>query len=198
MELDYLKKPWQQATEKSRPADTNIMELIQNKSYGPVATLKNRFKKQMIIIPLLFSFVLVQLSWHHNIYYNISFWLFLIAGIAMSGYFLYSYLLISKLQHMEHPVKANLEKQVNLLEKGYKWRLMGVRTLFVVYIILLEMLMYYKQEPSLVKWYAQPLAIRLLCYAALAIAFFFITRIVVNYKYGKHIRYLKELVQQMQ
>lgn len=198
MELDDLKKPWQQATEKSKPSDTDIMKLIQNKQYGPAASLKKRFRKQLIIIPLLLALIIPNLSRHHDLFSDVLFWCFIGTGIAMCLYFLHSYRLTSSMQNMERPVKANLEKQVAVLEKGFNRRLRIVRILVVFYIVSLEALLYLKQEPSLVKWYAQPPGIRLLCYAGFVTAFFFASKIIVNYKYGKHIRSLKELVGQMQ
>ena len=55
MELDDLKQTWKQ-TPIHKPVNTDIMELIQHKSYGPVNALKKEFLKQirlMIILPIL-------------------------------------------------------------------------------------------------------------------------------------------------
>jgi len=48
MELDDLKQQWDQADQLQKPKNQNIMKLIQNKSYGPVAELKRSYKRQIM------------------------------------------------------------------------------------------------------------------------------------------------------
>jgi len=197
MELDDLKKSWKESTENIPPAN-NIMELIHNKSNGPLAILKKRFRKRLILLPLMVAFVIINLSRHHAIFSDALFWCFIAFCIMMCGYFLFSYRLMHHFKYMETEVKANLERQVKTLEKIYRVRLIIIRAFSVLYIVLLEVLLYYNQEPSLVKWYAQPLFIRLSGYAAVLVILFFVSKYVLNHKYGRHIKYLKELVGQMQ
>ena len=198
MELDDLKQPWKQSTENINLSNNNIMELIQNKSYGPIASLKRRFRKQLIILPVVVAILAIQLSRQHDIFSDVLFWCYVVICLLICGYFYFSYHLVSNMQCADCMVKANLEKQIHMLEKGYKWRLIVIRLLFVFFIVLLEVMLYFQQEPSLVKWYAQPLGIRLLGYAGLTALFYVASKLIMNRKYGKHIRYLKELVQQMQ
>lgn len=40
MELDDLKQTWKQAEKMYKPKNQTILELIQNKSNGPIAALK--------------------------------------------------------------------------------------------------------------------------------------------------------------
>jgi len=198
MELDELKQPWQQSAENIKPSTTNIMELIQNKNYGPVAQLKHRFRKQTVLILIVACIVTMNLSRHHDVFSDALFWFYIVFCIAIAGYFYCNYRLVSRMQYMDDMVKSNLEQQVHLLETGLKWRLIITRVLFVVFLIFMEVLLYFHQEPSLVKWYAQPLLVRLSAYTALTVAFYFLTKYVFRYKYGRHIEYLKKLVQQMQ
>lgn len=198
MELDELKQSWKQSTENINLSNTNIMELIQNKSYGPIASLKRRFRKQLIILPVVVALLAIQLSRHHAIFSDILFWCYVVICLLICGYFYFSYRLVSNMQCADCMVKANLEKQIHMLAKAYKWRLIVMRLLFIFFIVLLEVMLYFQQEPSLIKWYAQPLSVRLLCYAGLVVLFYVVSKLILNRKYGKHIRYLKELVQQMQ
>ncbi len=198
MELDDFKQPWKDSTEKINPLNINIMELIQNKSYGPLAVLKHRFRKQLIILPFVMLMLMFTLSKHHDIFSDVLFWCYVVICIMMCSYFFFSYRLISNMQYMEGKIKSNLEKQVHMLENFSKWRLIIVRIVFVAFIVLLEILMHYQQEPSLAKWHAQPFGLRIVCYAALFLVFYFFSKAAFKYKYGKHIQYLKSLVQQMQ
>ena len=53
MELDDLKNQWKQADKIQKLKNQNIMELIQNRSHGPVAELKRSFKKQIIAMTVV-------------------------------------------------------------------------------------------------------------------------------------------------
>lgn len=198
MELDDLKQSWKQAEENIKPLNTNIMELIQNKSYGPIATLKSRFRKPLILLPVITAIVLINLSKHHDLLSDVLFWFYITICLVMCSYFFFSYRLVNKMQCMDCRVKANLEQQVTTLEKAFTWRLIAIRIIFILFIVLLEVLLYFHQEPSLAKWYTQPLPLRLVTYAGSIALFFLVTRLILNRKYGKHIHYLKALVQQMQ
>ncbi|WP_347158533.1 hypothetical protein [Pontibacter chitinilyticus] len=174
------------------------MEIIQNKSNGPIAQLKHRFRKQLIVLPLVIALVTLNLSRHHDLFSDALFWFFVVIGLVMCGYFLFSYRLVSHIASMEGMVKTNLKKQVTTLERGYRVRMLVLRILPILFLALLELLLFLNQEPSLARWHAQPLGIRLLCYAAVWSAFFLLTKYVLRHKYGRHIQHLKELVAQMQ
>lgn len=198
MELDDLKQPWSESAKNIKPLNTNVMEMIQNKSYGPAAQLKKAFKKRLIIIPVVVGILITNLSRKHDIFSDGLFWFYIIFCLLMMLYFFYNYRLVNKMQYMDNLVKANLEKQVEILERGLKWRLIITRIYFVVFIVMLEILVYYHREPSLVKWYAQPLVIRLLVYAVAIAALYLITKFTFKSRFGSYIENLKKLVQQME
>ena len=198
MELDDLKQPWLESAKNIKPLNTNVMEIIQNKSYGPAAQLKRNFRKMIIIIPIVVTMLIINLSKKHDIFSDVLFWFYIIFISSMMLFFYYNYRLINKMQCMDCLVKSNLEKQVKTLENGFKWRLVIIRGAFIIFIVLLEVLMYYQQEPALAKWYAQPATIRMSAYAILITAWYFITKLIFRTRYGKHIQNLKNLVQQME
>ena len=198
MELDDLKQPWLESAKNIKPLNTNVMEIIQNKSYGPAAQLKRNFRKMIIIIPMVVTMLIVTLSKKHDIFSDVLFWFYIIFISSMMLFFYYNYRLINKMQCMDCLVKSNLEKQVKTLENGFKWRMVIIRVAFIIFIVLLEVLMYYQQEPALAKWYAQPATIRMSAYAILITAWYFITKLIFRTRYGKHIQNLKNLVQQME
>lgn len=198
MELDDLKQPWLESAKNIKPLNTNVMEIIQNKSYGPAAQLKRNFRKMIIIIPMVVTMLIVTLSKKHDIFSDVLFWFYIVFISSMMLFFYYNYRLINKMQCMDCLVKSNLEKQVKTLENGFKWRMVIIRVAFIIFIVLLEVLMYYQQEPALAKWYGQPATVRMSAYAILITAWYFITKLIFRTKYGKHIQNLKNLVQQME
>jgi hypothetical protein len=60
MELDDLKQTWKKKTNQ-KPYNKTIMEMIQHKSYGPIAALKRSYRKQILLM-LLMPFFLLAMS----------------------------------------------------------------------------------------------------------------------------------------
>ena len=63
MELDDLKHAWKQENSKQTKTP-DIMELIHQKSKGPIASLKNSFRKQMMVVTALMSVVIATIAHH--------------------------------------------------------------------------------------------------------------------------------------
>jgi hypothetical protein len=61
MELDDLKQTWQQS-QSTTTSNTDIMQLIQHKTYGPVAALKKAFRKQIVLKILVPAIILFNNS----------------------------------------------------------------------------------------------------------------------------------------
>jgi len=57
MELDELKQTWKETTIKKNK-NTDIMDLMKQKSYGPIAALKREFRKQIMVMALFPLFLL--------------------------------------------------------------------------------------------------------------------------------------------
>src|SRR5437868_15056136 len=169
MELDDLKQAWKQ-TDKQKPLNKNIMEMIQHKSYGPVAALKKSYKKQMtvmFIIPLLL--LLTNLDDVNKALTSVMFWSYVAFCIAVIIFAFYNYKIASKMQQMDGIVKSNLEQQILLLEKRLKWKIIGLRIALVFFILLTEIIPYFQHYRILYKWHSLPVIIRYGFYAALLI-----------------------------
>lgn len=197
MELDDLKQTWQQTEKTPKSENNDIIELIKHKSNGPVAALKKRFKKQMILILLLVAFIINSFS-HKQIFTDVMFWSYITFCIALCLFFYFNYRLVSKMECMDCMIKSNLEQQVNILEKRLKWQKVGKQTALVFFIVLSETLTYFANEPMLEKWHSVPLFIRLLVYASLFTIQYFISPLISKRKYGRHLSYLKQLLNEMQ
>jgi hypothetical protein len=197
MELDDLKSLWKHKDEKKLSGE-EIRNLLQNRSYGPLARLKNRFRRGMFIIPFAVVFLVMELSKHHDIFNDVLFWLYVVVCIGLVLYFYINYRVMDRAQNMEGPVKSVMERMVHILENGIRIRLLVIRILFVLFIVVFEVLLYFNQEPKMVKWYVQPLYVRLSVYAVLIIVFYLFTGMVIRHKYKTDVLRLKEIVQQME
>lgn len=102
MELDELKNQWIQADKIQKTKNQNIMEIIQNKSYGPVAELKKSFKKQMIgmaIIPILF--IAANLEHIDKILSSALFWFYILFCIGAVIFARLNYAVVEKMEERD-------------------------------------------------------------------------------------------------
>ncbi|MBV9962783.1 MAG: hypothetical protein JO072_11090 [Parafilimonas sp.] len=198
MELEEFKDAWKQS-ETYKNLNTNIMNLIQHKTYGPVAALKKEFRKQIIVMCLLpMLLIFTNLDDISKPLTSILFWAYVLlcAGIIVFAYF--NLRITNQMSVMDESIKPNLEKQVNTLEKRIRWKITGLRIALLFLIVLTEIVPYIQHYQMLDKWHSLSPIIRFGCYTALLLFQYFIGREVVYRKFGSHISYLKELIHEME
>jgi len=198
MELDDLKQTWLQS-QSTKPSNTNIMEIIQHKSYGPVAALKKAFRKQIILMSVIpVYFILINTNDIQHVLSSVMLWAYVAFCLGVIIFTYYNYRIVSKMEGMDNLVKANIEEQVNLLETRMKWKKTGVRIALVFFILLAEIVPYFQHYRMLDKWHSLAPAIRYLFYIALFVFLYFANTWVNERRYGRHLEYLKELANEMQ
>jgi hypothetical protein len=197
MELDDLKQTWKQS-ETNKKINTDIMNLIQNKTYGPVAALKKEFRKQIIVMCLLPLFLIsTNLDDISKPLTSILFWAYVLfcAGVVVFAYF--NYRIVSRMSVMNESIKPNLEKQVNTLEQRLHWKIIGLRIALLFLIILTEVTPYIQHYRMLDKWHSLSPVIRFGSYAALLLFQYFVGTKIIYRKFGSHLAYLKNMVHEM-
>ena len=198
MELDDLKQSWQK-TNKVESHDSDIIRLIQNKNYGPVAALKKAFKKQiklMIIVPFIIFFTNIDRV--DRVLTSIMFWSYIAFCIGLITFSWFNYQMVKRMESMDGMVKANLEQQIATLQSRLKWKITGVRIALLYFILLAEVMPYFQHYSMLDKWHSLSLAVRLTAYVGFLVLQYFISTVVSHRKYGKHLLYLKQLANEMQ
>ena len=197
MELDDLKQTWKENT-INKPKNKNIMEMIQHKSYGPVAALKRSYKKQILFMSILpFLLLLTNMDDINKPLTSVMYWSYVAFCIGAVAFALYNYRIADKLQDMNGMVRANLEQQISLLEKRLQWKIIGLRVVLLFFIALTEVLPYFQHYRMLDKWHSLSPFIRYGFYLLLfAIQYIFSPRVLQN-KFGRHLTYLKELAKEM-
>ncbi len=198
MELDELKKIWNETPVKNKPT-TNIMELIQNKNYGPLVSLKRTYRKQITVMALLPLLLLATNS--NNIEHaltSILFWSYVIFCVGVILFAFYNYQIVKRMQTMHTMVKANLEEQITLLEKRANVEIWGLRCALLFFAILVEVVPYYQHYSMLDKWHSFPVLVRIGTYTGLLLLQYFFNRQLKQQRVGRHLDYLKELIDQMQ
>jgi hypothetical protein len=197
MELDDLKRSW-----NSQPIqltkNINIMELIQHKSYGPVAALKRGFKRQMRIMILMPLFIFATNSMNaEGLLKSILFWSYVGFCIVAVLFFYFNYRIASRMEAMEGAVKANLEKQTLLLEKRLRWKIIGLPIATLFFVLLFEIVPYIQHYSMLTKWHNLSPFIRFGTYALVLLLQYFANRRISERRFGAHLGRLKELVKEM-
>ena len=197
MELDDLKQSWKITPVKIK--NTDIMELIQHKSYGPIATLKKEFRKQIVLMCLMpVLLILTNLNNIEHTLTSILFWAYVLFCMAIVISSFFSYNIVKKMSENNGNVKSNLEQQINVLEKRLSWKIKGVRIVTVFFIILLEIVPSFQHYSMLDKWHSLPFLIRFGSYTLLLVLQYFASRKVCDRKFGSHLRYLRGLVSEME
>ena len=199
MELDDLKNQWKQADKDYKQKNLNMMELIHNKSYGPVAELKRSFRKQMIamiIIPI--AITATNLEHIDKTLTSALFWFYILFCICVVAFAKHNYAIVQKMEGMDGDVKSSLEQQILLLETRVKQNLLGIRIALLFFIVLLEVLPYLQHFKMLNTWHSLSPLVRFGSYAALILFQYFVSTRVSERKFGRHIKHLKELVRQME
>ena len=198
MELDELKQMWQQPDSK-KIKNTDIMELIQQKSYGPLAALKKVYRKQIILMSLLPFFLLfTNNSGIYNVLTSIMFWSYVAFCIGVIVFAQYNYRIVSNMENMDRMVKENLEEQIHTLEKRAGWEITGLRLMLLYFVLLAEIVPYFQHYRMLDKWHSLPPLTRFGAYAAFLILQYFLNKKIRERKVGRHLTYLKQLVKEME
>lgn len=198
MELDDLKQNWKQSNEQTNKQNKNIMELIQQRSIGPMAQLKRSFRKQAVLMVLVTTMLFTS-NMHIGVERILSSALFLAYVGLCAGVVIFSwinYRLVSKMQ-MDGNVRSNFEQQVAILEKRLRWRIVALKCIFVFFIVLLEVAPYFQHYRMLDKWHSLSPFIRFGVYAAFLTIQYFAINAVSERKFGRHIKHLKNMLMEI-
>ena len=197
MELDDLKQSWKETNIKTYK-NTDIMDLMKHKSYGPIAALKREFRKQIAVMALLPLFLLfTTVDDMSQVFTNVLFWSYVAFCLGMVIFASVNYRIVEKMGTMDGMVISTLEKQIDLLETRLKWKIIGLRVALLFFIVLVEVVPYFQHYRMLDKWHSLSPLIRFGTYTGFLILQYFLSRIVSERKFGSHIKYLKSLINEM-
>lgn len=198
MELDELKQEWNKTNIK-KTVNTDIMKLIQHKSYGPIAALKRSYRKEILMMAFIpFLLVLTNINNVDGVMRSIMFWSYVVFCIGVISSACYNYCIIDKMSSTDKLVSDYLQQQITIVQTNLKRTVIGIRIALLYFIVLTEVLPYFQHYSMLDKWHAVSPFIRFSAYAVLLIVQYFVNKRVAQRKYGRHLAYLKELAKEMQ
>ena len=196
MELDDLKQSWNE-TPPTTAKNKNIMEMIQHKSYGPVAALKRGYRKQMIVMAIMpFVLLLTNAADISKPLTSVLYWTYVVFAIGVIWFAYYNYRIADRMQDMNGMVKSNLEQQVLLLQTRLRWKIIGLRIALLFFIVLIEVLPYFQHYRMLDKWHSLPILTRYAVYVGFFLFQYFLSPVVLQRKFGRHLNYLQGLLKE--
>jgi hypothetical protein len=198
MELDDLKQTWQQ-TPANDKTNTDIMDIIQHKSYGPIAAMKRELRKHIAFMALLpFILMLTNITNIEGVFRSVMYWSYVLFCIGAITHSYYNYRIVSRMGIMDVMIKASLEQQVELLERRIRQSLIWLRFVMIYFIILCEVVPYFQHYRMLAYWHGLSPWIRYAAYAGLLAMQYFTSKAVARRKYGEHLNYLRQLTKELQ
>jgi hypothetical protein len=198
MDLDDLKQSWQQ-TPTTKTTNTDIMQLIQQKSYGPIAAMKEGYRKQIIFMSLLpFILVLTNMNDVAGVFRSVMFWSYVAFCIGVIALAITNYRTVTRMEGMDGLVRTKLEQQIQTLEMRLKQTIVGIRIVMIYFIVLTEVLPYIQHYHMLDHWHSLPWYARYAAYAVLLLLQYIFSRRIADRKFGRHLTYLKSLVKELQ
>jgi hypothetical protein len=201
MELDDLKQVWQQQTPENIDVrnDKKIIDMIQNKNYGPLSILKSRFSRHLMIFPLgVFAFVYAFIE-KPQLLQNPLMWFFLGFVLYVAGFMYFFYRTTNRLLTFQYSLKQDMEKDVKALDTRYRRMSYSNGIALIALFVFSEILMYYHQEPDYEGWYKVALYWRILAYiGAIALNYLSYRKLGWYKQVGRHIDYLKNMLREME
>jgi hypothetical protein len=193
MDLDQLKQRWQQTDTHESTQGNNLRSLLRGRDRGPVAALKRNFRRQIIILLLVFALFLHELR-DRQIFHNVFFDWYLVCGLSLCIFFYVNLRLVKKLERTDEALTDHIKNEVAVLEKRMRWHRIFTRIAIVSLIALLEILPFFSSERMLQKWHAVEPVIRIAAYAALLLFQYYVGRFIARRRYGQHLDRLKKIL----
>ena len=197
MELDDFKQQWDKSTDASQPLNTNIMELINNKSNSPLAVLEKKLRNNFYIFPFVVLLFVGKLISHETLTHSATSWL--LFGILSTEFVFYtlSYIMVKKIQQPDGKTKENILYRINTIQYTIRWQLIINEALYLVMAILLEISMRNHWDANFEGWYSVSAIIRYSIYLVILVFIFMMKRNSNQKFYGQYLAKLNDLIRQI-
>jgi hypothetical protein len=209
MELESLKYIWHslETPQAREPDHSALLALLEKRSRGPVARMRRNLVREGI---LMFVTYIPAILWYWLEFEGqlsaIS-WLLALVALVFFGYYSRKYRLLKKMQGLtSSSIKSSLAHQVETLKKYTRFYLLaGTGAIPVAYLLSYAIIrwklhvagtaLYHRLHPA--PWWASPL-FWLILLLPLTIAIYYMNAWYINKLYGRHIKKLQELLQEME
>jgi hypothetical protein len=211
MELDSLKEIWKDAGDKSgsQPGNAEIMDMLNKSSQSPIAKMIHSVLAEAIVIIIVFGGVAIYYFIAFKGMFNSVAWLYIITAALCVFYYYRKWKLLHEMQCVSCQVKSNLQQQVHTLENYVRFYLLAGTALVPLLFVFLGVLFYYKFPTGAFSFIFPPMhkssgAARIawitwaLSLSVITVLTYAGNRWFINRLYGRHIRKLKQVLDQME
>lgn len=200
MELEALKSIWQEqemppAAETSRE---ELLVLLHKRSGGPIARMRRNLRKEVVLMIVSYTFCILFYWQAYNGRMSGLAWIFIGLLVFFFVYYYRKNQLLKRMQCVSCEVRSNLAGQLKTLQKYlrfYFWSstLIVPLSLFASFAITLRDR---PLNPPVTSWLRLILLLFVLT-AVLTVAVYRLNRWYIHKLYGRHIRKLQQLLQEM-
>lgn len=205
MELEQLKNIWTAETGPQDKKDEYLLSLLSKPSNSPIDKMKRNLRAEFIAIIIMYGFCVV--------YYLFAFQgklielsgFMLLLGLLFVVYYYRKNKLLNNMQCVACRVKSNLEQQLGTLEKYVRFYLIAGNVAFPVTMLIVGfvvLILYPERLPKHENLFQSPFLQKLAIIYAVAmvvllVPVFFLNKWYVNKLYGRHIKKLREILDEM-
>jgi len=209
MELDNLKELWQSASVKEQPGKSGeeLLQLLSRESQHPISRMKQNLRMEMAFMTIGYMIIIPFYFFFKKGNWNEIAWMYIFLFIVFGVYYFRKNKLLNDMACTSCQIKSNLELQIRTLEKYLHFYLYYGTALVALFYGYCGYLMYHKMTfstprniffnspgypwwQSLIAWFVMVVAVTWLT--------FVLQRHFLNKLYGKHVRRLKNLLNQME
>lgn len=200
MELDSLKNSWNSVSVDLNRNEFDIITTTKKEMQTPLTALKKIAKKQTLVLPIIFGFLVVMTTSVPEMKTQLLIWMAFIVLPLTTIYYYFNLRMIRELEETNGTVKGDLQRKVSRLVKSNNIYLILTRVIFVALIILIEVILLNNRMDLVVDLKALKsiiLPLRLLIYAGVIGIHYILSRYTFNLYFGKYLNHLKSLLKEM-
>ena len=195
MELDSLKQAWRDQRVKGLPEQDDLQAMLQKKSQSPIARMKRNLFWELIAVVVLYSATIVYyLTFNEGLYWDIALMMFGVTALFIVYYY-FKNRLLTRMGCVACEVRSNLQRQVNILEKYFRFYFIA-GTVLTPLAYFMAGYFVVNQSPGLLSG-SNMLTIFIVIGIALTVVVYFANIWYTNKLYGRHIKKLNDLLKQM-
>jgi hypothetical protein len=204
MELDNLKTIWKQADVAGANTSAEELEqMLSKKSKSPIAKLRHNLFREMLFVVILYSVTIIYYFAKHKGIMLANAWLLIVLGLLYMIFYFSKRRLLKKMECITCEVKSNLSMQLTTLEKFVRLYLI-VGTLLMPVILITSGIIGYFYFPtpenlpaSKEEFFPYYMAGIVILSLVFTIPVYFLNKWYVNLLYGRHVKKLREIVNEM-
>ncbi len=204
MELDQLKKIWQQGPAQTKE-DEQLISLLSRRSNNPIARMKRNLLMELIAIIILYGSMIIYYAYaFHGTMSEVS-WFMIAIAIFFLIYYYRKNKLLNQMECVACQVRSNLQRQVSTLEKYIKFYLIAGTALAPITILFFAWLINIKFPtkaksvfyPSDAYPWWQSLIAWAVVVGVFTIIIYYVNAWYVKKLYGNHVQKLRKLLEEM-